>query len=572
MVTMSIACHSGSDSSSSDNDTAVNNEGASDTEDTDVIEEIEDEDWDSSEATQIVLNGNSVIVNGSGATANGSIVRIASAGTYSLSGTLTDGQVIVDTEDEETVRLLLNGINIYSSGNAPIYVASAENTVIVLQEGAENYLMDGTAYIFEDSEDDEPDAALFSKSDLLIYGDGMLSVDANYNDGIKSKDGLKISSGTILVNAIDDGIIGKDYISVQNGFIHINAQGDGLKSTNVEAPKGYISIEGGEITINAQGDAIQAETNVIISGGEIAVSSGGGSSRSVAEDDSAKGIKAVVNVTIDGGTFIIDSADDAIHSNERIEINGGSFLISSGDDGIHADSEIEINGGDLAITKSYEGIESAVIIINDGNMHIVSSDDGINIAGGNDGSSTFIWPGGPNPTRTAGDYYLSINGGYIVVEADGDGVDANGSIEMTDGVVIINGPTNDANGAIDYDASFKISGGFIVGAGSSGMAQAPDQTSTQYSVLINFTQSLAAGTLVHLETIDGEELLSFSPTKKYQSIAFSSPELENGATYDVYYGGTSTGTLTDGLYKAGFYTPGTRYASFAISRIVTNVR
>lgn len=157
-----------------------------------------------------------------------------------------------------------------------------------------------------------------------------------------------------------------------------------------------------------------------------------------------------------------------------------------------------------------------------------------------------------------------------MIDAAGDGIDVNGSIEMTKGVVIINSPLSNMDSALDYDRSFKITGGLMVAAGSSGMAQAPDMSSTQYSVSINFRTALSSGTLVHIQTDEGEGILSFAPTKTYQSIVFSSPELKKGSAYDVYYGGISTGTEKDGLYGDGIYTPGTQYTSFTISGIVTN--
>ena len=149
---------------------------------------------------------------------------------------------------------------------------------------------------------------------------------------------------------------------------------------------------------------------------------------------------------------------------------------------------------------------------------LVVSDDGLNVAGGNDGSG-INRPGGGgggfNPPDT--NYYLYLNGGYIVVDAAGDGIDVNGSIEMTDGVVIVNGPTSSMNGALDYDGSFKITGGFLVAAGSSGMAQAPGNASTQNSLLLNFNSSRQAGSLVHIQSSAGKGILTFAPTKTYQS-------------------------------------------------------
>ena len=347
----------------------------------------EDYVWDNSAAISIVLNGDSIMVDGDGVTVDGSQSIITSAGTYSLSGSLSDGQIIVNTEDEGVVRLILNGVDLRSSTSAPIYILNAEKSVIVLAENTENYVTDGTSYVFENPEEDEPNAAIFSKGDLTIYGSGSLTVNGNYNDGIASKDGLIIASGTITVNAADDGIRGKDYLVVKDGNITVNAQGDGLKADNEEdATKGYISIETGVIKITSAGDAIQAQTGVLIMDGEFTLSSGGGSDNLVDETTSAKGIKAAMDIIIDGGTFAIDSADDAIHSNDNLIINGGVFNIASADDGMHADSTLEVNGGDIRVTESYEGLESAVITLNAGNIHIVSSDDGINVAGGNDGS------------------------------------------------------------------------------------------------------------------------------------------------------------------------------------------
>ena len=500
----------------------------------------------SSAVTQIVLAGDAIMVAGEGVTVNGRTATITTAGSYSLSGTLTDGQIIVDTQDEETVQLILNGVDISNTSTSPIYIANAAETVIMLAENSENYVADSPAYVFANAEVDEPNAAVFSENDLTIYGTGSLAVEASYNDGIASKDGLIIAGGTITINAADDGIRGKDYLIVKDGHITINAQGDGLKSDEDEdTTKGYITVEGGNITITSGGDAIQAATDVLISGGTFTLTAGGGSTGSVAADASAKGIKAAVNVNIDVG----------------------------------------LNGGVVDITGSYEGIESAVITINDGEFTIVSSDDGINVAGGNDGSG--FGPGGGQPpaggfgfgggpgqdtfTEYTGDYYLYINGGYVVVDAAGDGIDVNGAIEMTDGVIIVNGPTEQMNGALDYDGTFTMTGGFVVAAGSAGMAQTSDMPSTQNSLLLNFDGILQAGTLIHIQDSNGNDVLTFAPTKAYQSIAFSSPELSNGVTYTIYYGGSASGTVTDGLYEDGTYDSGTEYTSFTVSDIVTRI-
>jgi hypothetical protein len=539
----------------------------------------------SSDMSYIKLEGDSITFEGSGATVNGNIVTITSAGMYGISGTLNDGQIIVDTVDEETVVLVLNGADITYSTSAPIYVSNAEKTVITLADGTENYVTDGDSYIFEDAED-EPNAAVFSKDDLTINGNGSLTVSANYNNGIASKDDLKITGGSITVNAVNDGIKGRDSIAIKDGMITVNAGGDGMQSNNDEdAEKGYVAIEGGTLDITAGLDGIQAETSLLVSGGDIAITSGGGSveaSSSVGgfggrgmggnpnkTDESAKGLKAGVDLTITGGEIQISSLDDALHSNVRITINGGDILLASGDDGVHADDVLTINGGVLNITQSYEGLESVIITINDGTIHLVASDDGINASSGNGGAAAGGMPGQGPGDFESGDNYLYVNGGYIAIDAMGDGIDANGPIDMTRGVVIVNGPTSNGNGPLDYLGTFNISGGFLVAVGSSGMAQAPSESSSQYSMMYNFSAQQVAGTLVHIETDNGEEILTFMPTKEYQSVLLSSPELQNGATYVVYSGGSSTGTVTDGLYSGGKYTAGTQVASFTISSIVT---
>jgi len=540
------------------------------------------------DVASIELLGETIAYAGDGASVSGSTITIVSAGTYSVSGVLRDGQIIVDTPDEKTVALILNGVSITSSTSAPIYIINAEKVVITLADGTESTVTDGDAYALTDAESGEPNAAIFSNDDLTIGGNGALVVNANYNHGIASDDDLKITGGTINVSSVNDALKGKDSIVIQDGTVMLNAGGDGMHASNTDdAGKGNVSIEGGTLVITAALDGIQAETQLLVSGGDITVSSGGGSvnasqradwgtwgqGNSAVEPDaaiSAKGLKAGVDLTIENGTITIDSSDDAIHSNDRMTVNGGTIVIASGDDGLHADATLLINGGELAITKSYEGIESAAITINDGAIRVVSSDDGINTAGGADGSALGGRPG-RNTFSDSGDYSLTITGGYVAVDALGDGIDSNGPIDMSDGVVLINGPTGNMNGALDYMGSFTITGGLLVAAGSSGMAQAPSESSTQHSVIVNFPSVMAAGTLVHMEAAVGQGVLTFAPVKDYQSIVVSSPELANGETYAIYVGGSSTGVVADSLYTGGSYAAGTRVTDLTISSIVTGV-
>lgn len=531
--------------------------------------------WDPASAVAITFNGDSIAVSGEGVKVEGNTLTIVAAGTYSLSGTLNDGQVLVETESAAPVQLVLNGVSLASSTSAPLNIVKAEKTILLLADGTQNSISDASNYVYPSAEVDEPNAAIFSKSDLTIAGNGALTVTGNYNDGISSKDGLVIASGTLTVTAVDDGIRGKDYLVVQNGTLTVNAGGDGLKADNEEdATLGYIAIENGVFNITSGGDALTAQTDLLITTGDFTLTSGGGSGASLAAEASAKGLKAVANLNIDSGFFTINAADDALHSNNNLVINTGTFNLTSGDDGMHADASLTINGGEINITESYEGLESAVIIINSGNIRVVSSDDGINVAAGVDGSG-MQGPGGrPGQQDTfnaTSSTFLTINGGYIVVDARGDGVDVNGAAEMTDGLLIVNGPTESGNGALDYDAGFKMTGGWLVAAGSSGMAQSPGSYSAQNSLLVYLSSAQPAGTLFHLQNSAGEEILTFAPSKQYQAVAFSSPNLVTGETYTLVLGGSSTGTATDGLYQGGAYTPGTQVESFTISSVVTQV-
>ena len=603
-------------------------------------EDAADYTWDESDEIPVELNGTSIRAGGQGVSVEGSVATIHASGTYRLSGSLSDGQIIVETEDEDMVRLILDGVDLNCSGSAPVFISKADKVVIILADGSANTVSDGLNYVFAEAGEDEPNAAVFSTANLTIAGSGSLRVYGNFNDGISSKDGLILAGGTLTVQAADDGIRGKDYLVMRDATVTVEAGGDGLKSDNEEdTGKGYVSVESGSVQVTSGGDAIDAASDAMITGGELTLVSGGGSSAAVDGMASTKGIKGRINVIIDGGTISIDAADDAIHSNGSLVINAGTLALASGDDGMHTDSTLTINNGAIVIANSYEGIESAVITINGGEINLTASDDGINVAGGVDGSGGGgpgggMRPGGADGTMQApgdrqgmratieaaggmqalqetlqaggeipeglpmiqgtpqapgdwqggmpgggfgrdafaatGDYHLYINGGNIYVDANGDGIDANGTIEMTDGIVIVNGPTERMNGALDF-VSFTINSGFIVAAGSSGMAQAPGGTSSQNTLLLNFTAEQPAGSLVHIQDGSGQDILTFAPVKNYQSIAFSSPELVSGSTYEVFTGGSSTGASSGGLYQDGSYTSGSTYTTFTASSGLTQL-
>ena len=547
------------DTSSSDDETTSTSDDEDDeTVVIDTTDVVSDDDWDGSIDTVITLLGTSITVTGSGATVDGTTVTVNSAGTYQITGTLDDGQIMVDSEDEEIVRLVLNGINVTCSTSSPLYIAGAELTSIVLDEETTNYLTDTSNYEFADGED-EPDATLFSKDDLIISGTGNLTVAGSYNNAIKSKDGLVIEDATLSITSVDDGIIGKDYLVIRDAAITTDVDGDGLKSSEDEDEAlGYVAIESGTFVLDCGADGIQAETQAIIDGGTFTITCADGSNATISDDDSAKGIKSGAGTTINGGTFVLDCADDTIHSDGFVTISDGTFTLATADDAVHGDGTVTINGGELTILTCYEGVEGSSIVINDGDLHITASDDGINVADGDDGSSD------SNGT-------LTIAGGYIVVDADGDGIDVNGSMVMSDGTVLINGPTSSGDSAIDYDGSFAISGGFLLAVGSANMAQAPGTSSSQNAIKVTLTSWQSAGTLIDLQTTAASELFTFEPEKGYQSIVFSSPDLTLNSSYELYLGGSDSADDEDGLYDEGGYSPGTVYRTFTQTSRITSV-
>ncbi|KPM47996.1 carbohydrate-binding domain-containing protein [Jiulongibacter sediminis] len=515
-----------------------------------------DYNWDDTGATNIILKNSIVEISGEGASSSGSEITISKAGTYNISGSLTDGQLVIDSDDSENVNIILNAASITSKTSSAISIISAEKVVFQLKEGTENTITDAGTY----DANDEKNGALYSKADLSFFGQGSLTVNANFEDGIVSKDGLIIESGSFIVNAADDAIRGKDYVLIHNGNFDLSAGGDGITSTNDEDESlGFVDLKNGNYTIASGADAIQAVTVLTLENGTYDLTTGGGSSKSTT--NTAKALKAGVKLLVSGGTYDINSADDALHSNQYITIKDGSFEIVTADDGVHADEALLIDGGSITVSKSYEGLESASITVNDGNIWITSSDDGINAADGS--SSGFGGPGGfSNSGATS--VFLYINGGYLVVNASGDGLDANGSIVMTGGTVLVHGPTESMNGSLDYDRSFQISGGTLVAVGSSRMAQKPDNSSTQPSILANLSQTQSAGVVFDITDSKGEEIICFQPMKKYQSIVYSGSNLKSGNSYNLSIGGTSTGANSDGLIAGGNYSGGTSFGTITL--------
>lgn len=525
-------------------------------------------DYDEASAVKITLNGDSASISGSGASFLNGAVTISSEGIYLVSGSLSDGQLLVDAAKTDKIQIVLNGADIHCKTNAAIYIRQADKVFLTLAQGSKNTLSDGGEYMRSEN-DDNVDGVIFSKDDLTINGSGSLTVTAGYQHGIVSKDDLVITGGEITVNANGQGINGKDCVKIKDGTIKLTTQGDAIQSDNTEDTLcGFIYICGGTFDIDAQTDAIQAETLLRIDGGTATMKTGGGSQNASTKQNgdqngawgawgngenssdgdkpSAKGLKAGTQLVLNGGTFTVDSSDDSIHSNGDITIANGEYTLSSGDDGIHADSVLTVSGGIILIEKSYEGLEGASIEISGSTIELTASDDGINIAGGNDSSSLGGRPG-QNSFAADDSTYIRITGGKLTIDASGDGIDSNGSLYIEGGEIYVSGSINGGDGALDYDGEGTISGGTIVAVGSSGMAMGFSDSSSQCSLLYYLSSAVSAGSAVTLKDSSGNTVVTFTPQKSYQSAVISCEALKQGETYTLTCGSETNEITLDSI-------------------------
>ncbi len=439
--------------------------------------------YDANEAIVITLADGSSSCDGKGVSIDGDVITIESEGTYLLSGSLSEGQIIVDTDSSSKVQLVLSGADISCTDSAAIYVINAGKVFLTLDEGTENSV--STTGEFAETEEGI-DAAIYSKDDLVLNGSGALAVTCAYGHGIVSKDDLKLTGGSYTITAAGQGLSGNDSVRIKDGTYQITVEGKGIKSDTA------IYLVGGDITINA--------------------------------------------------------ADDAVHSNGICTISEGSYCLASGDDGVHADGALQIDGGRITITESYEGLEGMTITVNGGEISLEAGDDGMNAAGGNDSSG---FGGMMNDAFSADDdCWIEINGGTLVIDAGGDGIDSNGDLTVTGGEIYVSGPTNGADGALDYGGNAVITGGIVVAAGASGMAENFGEASTQGAILVSFPQG-TEGTITLADT-EGNAILSYTPLKSYSSVVISCPEIAEDGTYTVICGTETTTVEMSGLiYGSG---------------------
>ena len=551
--------------------------------------------YEESGAVYVTLSGDGIIGETDGVAINGQTVTITAEGTYIFSGTLSEGQIVVDA-DNAKVQIVFDNVDITCASSAAVYVKSAEKVFVTLAEGAQNTLRNTDEYVAID--DNNIDAVIFAKSDLTLNGTGSLTIISAEGHGIVSKDDLKITGGTYDITAAGHALSGKDSVRIADGTFILTAEKDGIHAENADdEEKGYIYIADGDFTITSDGDGMDASNIVQIEDGTLDITAGGGAANSLKTHESdmpggpgggmlqngarpggesmpqmgerpggenmpqdtttdesgtsTKGIKAGGGMYLNGGIYQIDSADDSIHSNANITIADGTYTLATGDDGVHADDALTVNGGTITVTESYEGLEGLTVTINDGTIDITARDDGVNAAGGTDqsGFGTFGdhfkgMDSADDETEETTDkeMWMELNGGYIHILAGGDGVDSNGDLTINGGEIYIDGPSDNGNSAIDYGdrSSAYVNGGTLVAIGSSGMAEVMSDSSKQKVLMVKLGEQMEAGNVV-LTDSEGNVIVSYTALKSYDCVIISTAEVESGATYTL----TTSGTMTE---------------------------
>lgn len=540
--------------------------------------------WDAS-ATEILLTGETAETSSHVVSVEGGTVTILDGGVYVLSGALDDGCVVVDVKDDERVQLVLNGVEITSSCSPAIRVVQADKVFITLAEGTENALRS------EAFEEEGVDAVIYSDEDLTFNGAGALTIESPAGGGIDGKDDVKFASGAYVITCAGRAIDANDSVRIAGGDFTITSDGDAVRARHeTNEALGYIYIWGGTFNITAGGGAGEAAAQDAgfgimpgggmpqgempdftegempdfasgemptppegfadgempeftegempdFTGGEMPTPPQGFAEVSNSEDEdavSAKGFKASGGIAVLGGTFNLDTADDAFHADGDLLVFDGAFAIASGDDGLHADGTLTVLGGSVDIAQSSEGLEAEVIAIAGGDIAVTASDDGLNATSSTGQKESFDAQEG---------VLIAISGGTLTVNAEGDGIDSNGDLTVTGGTIVVSGPQNSMNGALDYNGTATISGGTLVAAGASGMAENFSDASAQPVFLVSLAAD--AGEITVADA-DGSTVLAATVEKSFGTVVVSCPELAVGETYTVSCGDASAEiTLTD---------------------------
>lgn len=550
-----------------------------------------DRDLDTSfdNAVAITLNESSASCESNAVSISGSTVTIKDEGSYLISGTLKNGMIIVNAGEKDKPHLIFDNVSVTSSTSAALYVLEADKVVVTLKDGSKNTLENGGSFTAID--DNNIDGAIFSKQDLTFNGNGSLTVSSPCAHGIVCKDDLVFTGGTYTIQSASHGLDANDSVRITNTAFTITSGKDGIHAENADdANLGFVYIKDGALAVTAEGDGISAGSYLQMNDGTFKIITGGGSengskqtsdnwggfmggrggmggpggkfpggttSQTTTTDSdstSIKALKATTDLLIRNGSFEIDSADDSIHSNTAVIVEGGTFQIASGDDAFHADDTLTIKNGTIDISTCYEGLEGLHVKVTGGTVKLAASDDGINAAGGTDSSGTggrggdqFGGRGGMGSPGAMGapgamggsssNGSIVISGGNLYINSSGDGLDANGTLEISGGYTVVVGPTRGDTATLDYDSTATISGGTFIGTGASGMAQT-FSTSSQGVIAVS-TGNQSSGTKIVLRDVIGNTIITHEPELDFAVVILSSPEIKKGESYTITVGTSS---------------------------------
>lgn len=488
-------------------------------------------------------------------------VSITDEGTYILSGDMKTGKVVVNAPNKK-VQIVLAGCSIISEDSCPFIIEEADKVFLTLADGSVNTVADAASYD-ETIGDSTVDGAIFSKADLTINGSGTLEVTGTYKHGIVSKDDITITGGNINVTSVKSGIVGKDCVQIGGGKINVSAGTHAISSTNEEdKSRGYVYIYSGDISLDAGKKGIKAMSGLIIDGGSIHV------------DRSYEGLESAI-IKINGGNIDIVSSDDGINASNMYSEGNEQFEGDKDWKNDKPDAERNMPDGDVEMTKG--GGTDGNVNVTDGSK----ADGYVNMTDENgvDGDKKMRKGNRPDRDgnmpedgrmdengnmhkggRPGGDGSMSgdgapceltINGGTITIDASGDGIDSNGTLNMNGGQVYVSGPSSHGNCAIDYNSEAVITGGTIIAAGSSGMAQNFGQSSTQASMMV-MTGSQKKDSTIKVTDSSGNEIISWQSPKEYDCVVISSPNLDVGSEYVIQAGDYEENVeLTDIIYGDG---------------------
>ena len=449
--------------------------------------------WDSSSEVTIDLSNPTAT---DGVTVSDGVITITKAGNYKLTGTY-EGQIKVEAADSDMVRLILNNATITNSTGAAINVVEADEVVIYTASGTTNTVSDGSSY--SDTASGSPDAAIYSKSDLTLAGEGTLKVEGKYEEGIHTTDGLVIASGTLEVNAANTGIKGKDYVDILDGTITVTATKDGIKATNdTDGNRGWVRLSGGTVNISAGDDGFKAERVLEIS----------------------------------GGTLNITRANEGIEA-QYINILDGTVNVTSSDDGINASysttsTKQSAQGGQNSAPQAPSGSAGQAPA---GGGQAPSGTMGQPPAGGGAGGGM----GGGHGTFEVVDATINITGGTVTVNTNGDGIDSNGTATLSGGTLIVNGPFTGGNASLDTNGDLLLNGTTVAAGNSGDMFEAPSTNSTSGYVKISNVSNLSAGTTVQVTDSSGNVVANYKVTNSSTAlILVSSSKITKGQSYTVY--------------------------------------